>query len=67
MYAVELEEGRADPLPYWVEWFALADVLGCPVPDLPAVEPFLVNAARAMLAARRTVQEHHEAEAARKR
>ncbi len=54
-----------DPLPFWVDWFALADVLNIGVPDLGAVEPYLMVAAKTMLAARQQVREHEDAERAR--
>lgn len=47
-----LEEGWMEPLPPFVEWFALAETLNVPVPSLPDVDPYLLNAARVMLRAR---------------
>lgn len=47
-----LEEGWMEPLPPYVEWFALAEALNVPVPALADADPYLLNAARVMLRAR---------------
>jgi hypothetical protein len=48
---MELEAGRAEPLPEYVGWFAIASKLGIPVTEIGTVHPFWIRAAGVMLEA----------------
>ena len=60
VYGVEVEAGRTDPLPPWVEGFAVAAKLGIRLRDLPTTSVAEIHAARTMLIAERIVSEERE-------
>lgn len=65
IFEVELEAGRAKPLPEHVSWWALAEQLGTKVYDAPSIEYmpiYLVHAASVMSKARSIVRTEREAE-----
>jgi hypothetical protein len=51
VYVSELEDGRADPLPEYVGWFAVANKLGIPVTEIGTVHPYWIRIASVMLEA----------------
>jgi hypothetical protein len=51
VYRLELEAGRAEPLPEYVSYFALAEKLRIPVHEVPRMHPYWIRAAGVMLEA----------------